>query len=126
MLVDTDIFIWCLRGNSKAVEALEKLPSRRTSVITRMELMQGCRDKKEHNLLRSFFRDSEVEVIQLSAEIGFRADTWMEQFHLSNGVGVADCLIAATAAALGLPLLTGNPRHFRCFPTLEVHKFIPA
>lgn len=54
MLVDTDVLVWCLRGNSKAVATVERLPRRRISVITRMELMQGCRDKKEHHLLRRF------------------------------------------------------------------------
>ena len=125
MLLDTDVLIWCFRGNSKAVGIVEKLPRRKISVITRMELMQGCRDKKEHHLLRRFLNDQEVEVIELSAEIGCRADTWMEEFHLSSGVGVADCLIAASAYALGLSLLTANARHFRCFPTLDVHRFSP-
>ena len=124
-MVDTDVLIWCLRGNSKAVAVVEKLPRRKISVITRMELMQGCRDKKEHHLLRRFLNDHEVEVIELSAEIGYRADTWMEEYHLSNGVGVADCLIAASAFALAVPLLTANARHFRCFPTLDVQKFDP-
>lgn len=126
MLVDTDVLIWCLRGNSKAVDTVEKLPRRKVSAITRMELMQGCRDNREHHLLRRFLHDNEVEVIELTAEVGYRADLWMEQFHLANGVGVADCLIAASASVLGLPLLTANARHFRCFPTLDVHKFTPS
>ncbi len=125
MLVDTDVLIWCLRGNLKAVAAMEGLPRRKISVITRMELMQGCRDKREHHLLRRFLTDHEIMVIELSAEIGYRADAWMEENHLSNGACVADCLIAATASVFGMPLLTGNVRHFRSFPTLEVAKFTP-
>ena len=126
MLVDTDVLIWCLRGNAKAVRAVEVLPQRAISVITRMELVQGCRNKKEHHLLRKFLNDQEVKVIELSPEIGYRADTWLEQYHLAHGVGVADCLIAATASILGLPLLTANTRHFRCFPILQVRRFAPA
>lgn len=123
MLIDTDVLIWCLRGNAKAIAAVDKLSRRKISVITRMELMQGCRDKNEHLLLRRFLNDSEFEVLELSAEIGYRADIWMEQLHLANGVGVADCLIAASASVLGLPLFTANARHFRCFPALEIQKF---
>jgi predicted nucleic acid-binding protein len=126
MLIDTDVLIWCLRGNARAVAAVEQLPTRKISVITRMELMQGCRDKNEHHLLRRFLHDQELQTIELSAEIGYLADIWMEQFHLANAVGVADCLIAATASVLGLPLLTANARHFRCFPTLEINKFTPS
>lgn len=125
MLVDTDVLIWCLRGNSKAVATVERIPRRKISVITRMELMQGCRDKKEHHLLRRFLNDFDVEVIELSAEIGYRADTLMEDFHLAGGAGIADCLIAASASVLGVSLLTANARHFRCFPMLDVHKFVP-
>ena len=125
MLIDTDVLIWCLRGHSKAVSAVENLPNRRISVITRMELLQGCRDKNEHRLLRRFLNDQEIATVELSAEIGIRADTWMEQYHLAHGVGVADCLIAATAFSLAVPLLTANARHFRCFPMLELKKFTP-
>ncbi len=125
MLIDTDVFIWCLRGNQKAVSALEGLTQRAISVITRMELVQGCRNKKENYLLRQFLADQEVRVMELSPEIGFRAETWMEQYHLAHGVGAADCLIAATASILGLPLLTANARHFRCFPIVQVRKFTP-
>jgi|Laugrefabdmm15dn_1035133.scaffolds.fasta_scaffold327672_2 hypothetical protein len=34
-------------------------------------------------------------------------------------------LIAATASSLGLPLLTANAKHFRCFSELDVKRFTP-
>ena len=74
---------------------------------------------------RGFLNHYEVEVLELSAEIGYRADTLMEDFHLEGGAGIADCLIAASASVLGVSLLTANARHFRCFPMLDVHKFVP-
>jgi len=125
MLVDSDVLIWCLRGNTKAASAVEKEDQRKISVITRMELMQGCRDRKEHRLLRRFLMDYEIEVIDLSSEIGHRADTWMEEFHLSDGVEVADCLIAASAVVQAEPLLTANVSYFRCFSSLEIQPFVP-
>jgi len=125
-LIDTGVFIWCLRGNQKAVSALEGLTQKAISVITRMELGQGSRNKKENHLLRQFLTDQEVRVIELSPEAGFWADAWMEQYHLAHRVGVADCLFAATASNLGLPLLTANARLFRCFPIVQVRKFDPS
>ncbi len=133
MLIDTDVLIWCLRGNENAVKAVDALPQRTISVVTRMELTQGCRNKAEHRLLRSFLNDQAIKIIALTPEIGFRADTWMEQFHLPHGVGVIDCLIASTASflgsplltALGSPLLTANAKHFRCFPMINIRKFVP-
>jgi hypothetical protein len=125
MLIDTDVMVWCLRGNSKAVKALSSMGHRMISQITRMELVVGCRSKSEITLLRRFLAEENFHVSPLTHEIGIRADLWLEQKNLSHGVGVADSLIAATASTLGLPLLTGNAKHFRCFDQLEVKKFTP-
>jgi len=125
MLIDTDVMVWCLRGNPKAVKTLSAMKSRVISQITRMELVVGCRSKTEITLLRRFLAEENFHVSALTHEIGIRADLWLEQKKLSHGVGVADSLIAATASTLGLPLLTGNAKHFRCFEQLEVKKFTP-
>lgn len=125
MLIDTDVMVWCLRGNSKAVKTLSALNHRVISQITRMELVFGCRSKSEISLLRRFLSDENFHVSPLTHEIGIRADLWLEEKNLSHGVGIADSLIAATASTLGLPLLTGNAKHFRCFDQLEVKKFTP-
>ena len=47
MLVDTDVLIWYLRGNERAREAIESLPSFSVSVVTYMELVQGMRNQQE-------------------------------------------------------------------------------
>ena len=125
MLIDTDVLIWCLRGNRKAGAAIAALPKRVISQITRMELIVGCRSKSEISLLKRFLAEEGFQVIPLSPEIGIRADLWLEKKKLSHGIGLADSLIAATASSLGLPLLTANAKHFRCFPELEVKRFTP-
>lgn len=125
MLIDTDVIVWCLRGNPKAIASLSGLPHRVISQITRMELIVGCRSKAEINLLRRFLSEENFLVSPLTHEIGIRADLWLEQKNLSHGVGIADSIIAATASTLGLPLLTGNAKHYRCFEQLEVKKFTP-
>jgi predicted nucleic acid-binding protein len=125
MLIDTDVLIWCLRGNGKAAAAIAALPKRVISQITRMELIVGCRSKPEISLLKRFLAEEGFQVIPLSPEIGIRADLWLEEKNLSHGIGLADSLIAATASSLGLPLLTANAKRFRCFSELEVKKFTP-
>lgn len=125
MLIDTDVLIWCLRGNRKAASAIASLPKRVISQITRMELIVGCRSKSEIALLKRFLAEEGFQVIPLSPEIGIRADLWLEEKNLSHGIGLADSLIAATASSLGLPLLTANAKHFRCFSELEIRKFTP-
>jgi len=47
MLVDTDIFIWYMRGNKKAHNIIENEAALNLSVITYMELIQGMRNKRE-------------------------------------------------------------------------------
>jgi len=125
MLIDTDVLIWCLRGNPKATAAIAAIGKKNISQVTRMELIVGCRSKTEINLLKRFLTEQSFHIIPLSPEIGFRADLWLEQKNLSHGVGLADCLIAATASAAGMPLLTANAKHFRCFSELQVKKFTP-
>ena len=44
---------------------------------------------------------------------GRRAGTWRRQFaEQGTTLSQADCLIAAAAVSIGVPLATGNPKHF--------------
>ena len=47
MLVDSDVLIWSMRGHAGAVNALSAISLLRMSVVTYMELAQGCRNKTE-------------------------------------------------------------------------------
>ena len=55
-----------------------------------------------------------------------RAIVLMERLSLSHGLGMGDALIAATALEHGLPLLTGNLKHFSPIDGLRVEAFGPA
>ena len=125
MLIDTDVLIWCLPGNPRAIKALDEIELRFISQITRMELIVGCRDKSEITLLKRFLSDGNFRIIPLSQEIGNRADLYLEEKHLSHGVGLPDAMIAATASLQGKPLLTGNAKHFRCFQDITLKRFTP-
>ena len=47
MLIDTDVLIWMTRGHAGAASRLQALTPWRISVVTYIELAQGCRDKQE-------------------------------------------------------------------------------
>lgn len=49
----------------------------------------------------------------------------MESLTLSHGLQMADALIAATALEHGLPVLTGNVKHFRAVDALKIEAFEP-
>ena len=124
MLIDTDIIIWYMRGNSKARALLNK-QGFKISVVTYMELVQGMRNKQELALLRKALKAWEAKIIYISEEISSKAMFYVEQHYLSHSVQLADALIGATAVSHGVTLLTGNEKHYKCIRELELGKFVP-
>ena len=123
MLFDTDVLIWVLRGRAKAVRALARAEAPKVSVISSMELYRGARNRKELSVIRRFL--ARFELVPLSENIGHRANVYMEEFSLKWAIDVAEALIAATAAKRGLPLCTGNMKHYRGIPGVEIAAFRP-
>jgi predicted nucleic acid-binding protein len=124
MLFDTDVLIWVLRGDAKAVRAVDRDEDRMVSVVTCMELFQGARDKKEMASIRRFLRH--FDTAPLSENIGHRAGIYMEEYALKSGLGVPDALIAATAAENKISLCSGNAKHYRAISELELKVFRPS
>ena len=123
MIFDTDVLIWALRGNDKAADAIEAEDVRAVSVVSRMELFQGARDKREQATIRRFLQ--EFETLPLTERIGHRASIYVEEHALKSGLELADALIAATAAERGETLCTGNGHHYRAIAELELRAFRP-
>jgi len=123
MLFDTDVLIWCFRGNPKAAKIIEEDPAPTISVITYMELVQGARDKKELKAIASFLADMAIPVLPLTENIGHRATIYLENHALKDGMAMADALIAATAVEKVLTMCTGNVKHFKAIDELELRPF---
>jgi predicted nucleic acid-binding protein len=110
--VDTDILIDYLRGHPEAGSFLEsRLDEVSISAVSVAELYQGVREGRERTLLARMV--SALTVLPLTTEIAERAGLFRRDFRATTGCGLADCLIAATAARHGLELATLNGRHFR-------------
>ena len=118
VVLDTDVLVDYLRGLPAAgryVDGLAAVPT--CSEVTRVEVLRGIRshERGATERLLATIRWSEVdeETSRLAGELGRR-------FRRSHGqIGVADLLIAATAARLGIPLATLDVRHFPMFEGLE-------
>ena len=123
MLIDSDVLIWLLRGNTHAVQAVSNLPTWSISAVTYMELAQGCRSKAELRAMQKAFRASPNDVLPLTEVISNHACELIDEHALGHGLQMADSLIAATALAHGLPLLTGNAKHFKAIAGLDVRAF---
>lgn len=125
MIVDTDVLIWYMKGNEKARKAVESGGNFFVSVVTYMEVVQGMRNKTELNHFRRALRAWDSKIIYISEEISIKAMFFVEQHCLSNSIHLADALIGATAIVNGLPILTGNDKHYRILKDVQIKKFRP-
>jgi predicted nucleic acid-binding protein len=124
-LYDTDVLIWCRRGDLQAARLLQKDPAPCISAQTYMEFLQGSRDTKQLSAARGFMRDMNIEVLPITPNISHRAMALIEEHAMPSGLHVGDALIAATALEHGLLLITANTRHFGPIRGLILHTFKP-
>jgi predicted nucleic acid-binding protein len=121
--IDTDVLIWMTRGHAGAVSLLQTLQPWRISAVTCIELVQGCRNKREMEQIKQGLAMCGTQVLPIREAISDRAIFLIERHALSNGLLLADALIAATALEHGMPLLTGNVKHFSPVEGLDVKAF---
>ncbi len=125
MMIDTDVIIWYLKGNKNAYSAIEENKGFKISAISYIELVQGMRNKMELNELRKALKSWQTEILYVSDEISSKAVFYIERHYLSHSLRLADALIASTAISFGLPIVTGNDKHYTVLTELEVMKFRP-
>lgn len=115
ILVDTDLLI-DLANNDLVTKTRLVTESQRAiltiSVITQIELIIGCRNKKELEALNKFLL--QFQILQLSENISIKAEQLVRIYYLSHGLLIADALIAGTAIEFQIPLLSKNQRDY-CF-----------
>jgi predicted nucleic acid-binding protein len=125
VLVDSDVLIWYLRGHAGAAATLDELANLTISAVSYMELVQGCRDKREFELLRRDFAKRKATVLAITQAISDRAVSLVERHAAADGLKMADALIAGTAMEHGLVVLTANARHFQRIAGLTTKPFQP-
>jgi predicted nucleic acid-binding protein len=125
VIIDTDVIIWYMKGNEKAHQAMHNSNAFFISVVTYMELVQGMRNKSELNALRKALLYWGSKILYISEDISAKAMFFVEQHFLTHSVQLADALIGATAVAYGLPILTGNDKHYKALKEVQLKKFRP-
>ncbi len=125
ILIDSDVLIWLIRGQESAKVRLAKVDPWRISAITYMELAQGCRNKEELQRIKRGLVRRHTQILPLTPSISERAMQLIDAYALSEGLQVADTLIAATAIEQDLVLLTGNTKHFAAIDALKLEHFEP-
>lgn len=120
LLLDTDIMVDLMRRYQPALAWLQEttgVPIGLSGLVA-MELIQGCRNRNEQQRVENNLRH--YPFYWPSSADCTRAFTHFAEFHLSNGLGLLDALIAETAVGLGIPLVTFNEKHYRVITGLEM------
>jgi len=109
-LLDTSILVDVLRKRPVPLAWLERQSHLALPVPVYIEVLEGARNRGEQREAERLL--GRFERIYLTLDDQDWALERLSLYHLSHGVGGLDCLIAAPAARLGLPLYTLNLRHF--------------
>ena len=119
-LVDSSVLVDFSLGRGEAAEFFESMSESAILVhpAAEAEVLVGARDRDELELLRELlgrFRRVRVTTDDFDHCLAF-----VRRLTLSHGVGWPDCLIAATALRLSVPVVTINDKHFRAIRGLRV------
>lgn len=117
LVLDTDVLIDVQRGHTAALAwfaSLADLPSVPGLVV--MELIQGAQDSRQ---VRDVLRlTAPLPIVWPTTADCQRALADFTAFHLSQGLGLLDALIASIAVGLSADLCTFNDKHYRIVPGL--------
>ena len=126
MIIDTDVLIWEFQGNPQAKKVIHANIPFSISVVTYMEIVQGMRNKVELNKFVKQIARWNVKIVQLNTEISTMAMIYVEEYFLSHSMELADSLIAATCIYKSDILLTGNAKHYKHIPNMQLKIFNPV
>ncbi|WP_139349941.1 type II toxin-antitoxin system VapC family toxin [Thioalkalivibrio denitrificans] len=103
---DTNILVDYLNGFPQAAEELNRYSRRLISQITWMEVLVGCRDDGEEQLVREFL--ATFDVVPINAEVAESA----VMLRRANRLRLPDAIILATAECSHALLVTRNTKDF--------------
>lgn len=112
-LVDTDVLIDVGRKVPEALNTFQKmLDTGRVNIsqMTQMELIIGCRNKIELKKLNQFLDD--FEIIPIDSSISTIAKDLLQEYRLSHNLLIGDSIIASTAYARNLQLVSKNQKDY--------------
>jgi predicted nucleic acid-binding protein len=125
MIFDTDVLVWYFRGNNAAKKIVHKNTNISISAVTLMELIQGVKNKQELYMLNKFLLANQIRIHYVNENINLHAIHLLEEHILSDGIELADALIAATSLYHGEEIITANVKHYRNLPNVQLEKFSP-
>ena len=118
VLLDTDVMIDILRGYPPALAWLRSLDDDVIALpgFVLMELIQGCRTKKEQQSLATEL--DAYKILWPNHSDCNDAVKLFTKYRLSHHIGIIDVLIGQLAIAFDLPIHTFNKKHYEPIPRL--------
>jgi predicted nucleic acid-binding protein len=124
ILIDSDILIDAAKKVENAImclDALCKSSSPAVSIITAMELMVGSRNKIEQKNTERFL--AKFNILHVNEGISQAAFDLIRTYRLSNGLLMADAIIAATAMNYDIPFISKNQRDYKYIKGLHLNNY---
>lgn len=121
VLIDTSVLIGRFRREPRAMAALERIGDARLLVCDAIvaEVLAGTRNKVEYaTTKRELF--THFHVLPFTMEVSQCFRSMLDHIQLGRDIHFADQLIAATAMAHDVPLLTLNTKHFKSIKGLKL------
>jgi tRNA(fMet)-specific endonuclease VapC len=131
-LIDTNILSLFFRGHPQVVAEFTAYVAEhstiRFSIITYYEIVSGLKHRDAHKQLDSFLEFAAQSTIHpLTMQVADRtAELYADLRKRGEPIDDIDLLIAGTALANGLVLITENRRHFNRIVELEVENWAEA
>lgn len=113
VLIDTSVLIGRFRREPKAMAALAKVEGRTFVLCDAIvaEVLAGTRNKNDYAATKRELFDK-FHVLPFTLEVSLHFRRILDDVSLGRDIHFADQLIAATAMAHGVPVLTLNRKHF--------------
>lgn len=121
MLVDSTVLIQFFRNSNEAKDFLSNTPEQLSiSRIVLMEIQTGLKSKAAATKAENQIRELDIEIIEVDSDISYLASQIFFEHHYTQGIGMMDAFIAATASVKGEKLVTHNVKHFKFIKGLEL------
>lgn len=112
--IDSDVLIWHLRGECKALNLLKKLRDKEhfelwTGAMQRAEVVFFMRPPEQEDTLLFL---SQFKTAPIDQRVIDKAGELYRLWHPRNGVDINDAILAATVLQVGGKIYTLNTKHF--------------
>ena len=120
IIIDTDIFIGALRGNTPAAKQLNALKGKASvSIITELKLFVGAKTKLQKQQAEKILEP--FDKLKINHEIYVIAKRLLKKYNTHRkSLYLPNALIAATSMFAGYALLTFNKEDFRIIKNLKM------